>query len=473
MGILLGPVEAIGEAIGKILGNALVQAVIAYFTAGAGASIGIVKEITEAMGAVGKAVGEAIKLVKDLLGKLLGWIKDLAAKFAGWVKGKVKGILAKMGKWLKGVAEWLGKLFGKVKDWIKKRFELTPAEKAEWVAYEGAVKALCDGHERTGITRADLKKRFSAINRSHRTVAKWPSFITKHGPHWRLWVRKKKTFWPRIVGRATLDAETRLKQALKAARSAVKALYRGPSPVGLDQIRAILPPIATEYQLARLDATYEEAEKDFKVEGVVNPKKKFKVFPKRPTDNKYENESAHRSVTVDPLVKVHGYNSPQSWPEWEKLAKIKVPAGGWALYVRGHLAHGKFGSGDPKNLAPITRSANAQMYVGVEGQVIGLLKRRKGKPVLRYEVTTGSPNPAKLPVRSIEGKCRKVDEEARMVRSVTVRVLEYQFQPATGAWRNPKPLISTGAIKNVPSYPAGYNEPCKPAKVPPKKKKKK
>lgn len=132
MAILEGPDDALGERLGKIAGKYLLQAVITYFTAGAGASIGIVQKITHVLSEVGRAVREAIATLRALLGRLVSFIRGLASRFAHFVADRARSVLGRLGGFFRKVADWFGRLFRRltapIRRW-RERHRLPPAER--------------------------------------------------------------------------------------------------------------------------------------------------------------------------------------------------------------------------------------------------------------------------------------------------------------------------------------------------------
>jgi phage-related protein len=428
--------EAIGEQLGRLAGNALVQAVITYFTAGAG----------------------AVRMLTQLLGKLVGFLRALASRFASAVASGARGVLGRLGGFFRRVAAWFKKLLARMFRFLRRKFALSPQQRLQWLAFRGAVGSLVAGHV-SGITRRQLRGAYQRVLSSHRPVAKRPAFITKHGPHWRLWVRKVKRPLPRVVGEVLLDPRTRVHAAMKAVKRTVRGLKRAPGILGLGQISRALPPVQRRFHLRTLTAAYDRAQGKFKVHGVANPEGDWKTRPERPPRNVITNQQPGRAITVDPLTELHLYANPMDPPGWTELAKIKaVPAGTHSTYVRGHIAHGRFTSGAPWNIMPITRSANGQMRAQAEGHVISKLSLAK-KPVFKYQVTTTPPAPGVLRPRMVDGVCRPVPEESQLVRSITVRHIEYDF---SGEQWNVVVNQVTDEIENVPSYPPGKGDACTP-----------
>jgi phage-related protein len=446
--------EAIGEQLGRLVGNALLQAVITYFTAGAGAAIGVVQKITSVLGSVGRALGAAMRLLTQLFGRLVAFLRGLAARLGRAVASGARSVLGRLGGFFRRVAAWFRKLVGRMTRGLRRRLALSPQERTVWLEFRVRLKSALAAHP-AGIARGELRRLYRGILASHRLAAKWPAFITKHGPEWRLWVRRVKSLRPRKVGTVLLDPSTRLRAALKEVKRTMKRLKRRPGILGLREVQSALPHIRHPYRLKSLTAEFDEIAGKFDFRGAANPVGSWRMHPERPPKNEHKILVPQRAVTVDPLVRAGPYDPPVEFPAWNEISKIKAPPSGTSsLYVRGHLAHGRFAPGSMGNLAPITRRANARMRNEVEGDVIRKLRGKK-KPVFKYEVMTEAPRPRALRLRRIGKKSVTVPEEKRLVKSIKVRFTEYGFDGQ--AWKKAR-TTETKDIENVPGYPAGYGE---------------
>jgi hypothetical protein len=411
-----------------------------------------------------KPIGLVVRFITQQLGRLIRFIKGFVARIGRAIVKGAKAIFGKMKGYFGKVFAWFGRVFGRLFGFLRKKFLLTGPELIMWGEFQGLIKASLAPYAK-GITRRQLRTIVKRHLQTFKKVAKWPSFITKHGPRWRFRVRRVKSIKPRIVAEVLLDPEVRLRAGTREAKKKVKALKGRRDHVHGGDLQHVLDDVRKRFHFTVFSSKYDEQESLFKVHGEVNPAKNWKSLPKRPDKNVVTKRTAHRSVTIDPLTKLQTYSPPTSWPEWEKVEVIKAaPKGTTSLYVRGHIGHGRFLDGIPSNLMAISRSANAYMRKRAEGDVIKALRRGLAKrPVFKYVVETTPPAPGTLRRRQVEkpggGKvCRVVKEEGKLVRTITITMTSYSFNSATGKWERPVKATS-GTIPNVPGYPAGHGEP--------------
>jgi phage-related protein len=463
--------DAIGEGLGRITASALVQAAMTYFTAGVGNTVSIVGRIGNALRTVGRAVNQVLGMLRGLLGRLFTAVRGLASRLARGAASGGRSVLGRLGGFIRRVGAWFGRLFARIGRGLRRRFGLSARERIMWGEFRGRVTAALSGHPE-GMTRANLRRTYGGIVGSHRPVAKWPSFITKHGPKWRVWVRKVKTLRPRIVGRVLLDRVTRWKQGKKAVKAAIRKLKRRPGNIDDDMIDGVLGRIRERYKYDVLDASFQEQRNRFVVDGHMSPGRIVAVTgPKRPTHNVVASNSPSRSIRIYPLVAKHSRTSPSgSPPHWAEVVKIKT-ARGTSLYRRGHLASGHFAGGGAENLTPITFAANSTMAARAETPVKKALPSRaksdSPKPIFDYRVRAHG-RPSGLPPRRLieEGddeKCTRVSAERRLFSTISISISAYGYNKSSKKWDRAVSLpagASPGDVANVPPWPTGRGEPC-------------
>jgi phage-related protein len=463
--------EAIGEQLGRITGSVLIQAVIAYFTAGAGAAVGVIGQISRALSTVGRAVGTVLRTVGRLLGRLVSFLRGLASRFASAVARGGRSVLSRLGGFFRRVALWLRRLLGRMFRGLRRRFGLTAAERLQWIEFRGALRARLAGYATTGIRRSQLRGVYRGVLNTFRRVAKWPAFITKHGPNWRLWVRRVKSIRPRIVGRVLLDHATREREGWKAVRRAVRQIKRRPGLMRSTEIRAALPRIQRRFRFSSLSVSYDSAREDFAIRGEMSPGNNWRTDPERPPRNNVNVVVSGRHVIVDPLVRASAtrsapWGTPTGWPSIER---IKTRSGRTSLYIKGHLVSGFFAGGSADNLTPITRNANGAMAAQIETPTKRLLRRRRNRPVFKYEAhATGRSSAASQRRRVLSGSSYvwiRIPAERALARTITVTRTEYGFDDSAGRWSRRKGSVSA-RVTNVPDralhpptgYPKGYGE---------------
>lgn len=461
MGILEGAEDVMGEMIGRITASLVGNALISYFTAGIGTAVGVVGRIASALRAVGTAMRQAMRVLGGLLRQSLRFVRALASRFGGAVAGGARSALSGIGGFLRRGARWFGRLLGRAFRGLRRRFGLSPAQRLQWAEFRVALRSRLEGHP-NGIRRSELRRLYQGVLNSFRGVAKWPAFITKHGPHWRLWVRRVKSLRPRRVGRVLLDHNTRFRQGMNEVKRAVGRLKRGPENLTTPRIRMVLPSIQRRFRFSSLRVDFEPSLDDFRVTGSMSPPLPWRTKPRRPRNNgPLEVQRPSREVTVDPVTKNRlrrssASGTPALWPE---VSEIRTD-GDASLYVKGHLISGWYAPGSAANLTPISRRANTQMELLVEGPVFAsLLGWRSNRPVYKYLTeAVGTAGNATLRRRKIRGRWVQVPEERQLARQINIRLTTYQYNPSNGRWDQAGRVRSYGPVRNVPPFPRGKDE---------------
>jgi phage-related protein len=453
----------LGERLGKFTGGIIVQAVISYFTAGAGAGASIIAKVVDALGAVGKAMAQVLKFITQQLSKLIKFVKNFIARIGRAIVNGAKKLFGKMKGFFSKVFKWFKKLFGKLFTKLKKKFMLTPEERLAWGKFKGALKAEVATHA-TGITRKDLRAIFKRHLQGSKKVAKWPSFITKHGPHWRLWVRRVKSIKPRIVAEAVLDPKTRLKQALSAVKDEVKLIKKLPGGISTAKVKAKLPHIEHKFKLTSLGTEFDQEHDRYKIVGKVNPTEEWQTQANRPKSNDVDvlSGSKHiiaRTLSANKTARSDATGSPTYWDE---VSRIYSRRGRATLYIRGHLVSGFWGAGDASHTTPITRSANASMAT-LEKSIRKELKRKLTsggtRPVYEYDVEAKGKGGGTLRKRRVDKKLPLVEvpEEGQLAKKITVNVTRLHYDDQTGKW-DIRQGTTPHSYDNVPDYPPGYKD---------------
>jgi hypothetical protein len=453
--------EKLGERLGKFTGSIIVQAVISFFTAGAGAGASIAAKIADALGAVGKAAAQVFKFITTQLSKLIKFVKNFVAKIGSAIVKGAKSLFGKMKGFFGKIFAWFKKVFGKLFAKLKKKFMLTAEERILWDEFLVALRAEVATHP-TGITRRELRAIFKRHLQRAKKVAKWPAFITKHGPHWRLWVRRVKSIIPRVRAHATLDPATRLKQAMKAVKSDVKTMKALPGNLSSARLDASFLGTRVKYALTSLKSEFVPDKDQFQITGTANPVAKWRTSPKRPSDNDVRVEAASRhvvaySLSTNRLTKTGASGSP---PHWSAVQPIRSHQGGTSLYVKGHLVSGFWGPGAPAYTTPITRKANGKMEKLETLIWTRLLPFKRNKPVYKYDAeATGSAGNANLRTRYVggPGAGATIPEERQLANKVIVRLTTYHYN-GVDQWDRVG-RTKEFKFKNVPPFQRGEHEP--------------
>jgi phage-related protein len=304
MEVFEGAEEAIGETLGRIAGNALVQAVITYFTAGAGAAVGVIQQISRVLGAVGRAISAAVRMLTQLLGRLVGFLRALASRFASAVASGARGVLGRLGGFFRRVAAWFRRLLARMFRFLRRKFGLSPQQRAQWIAFRGAVRGMLAGHAaRGGVARGVLRGDFRSLLRNFRAVAKWPAFITRRRARYRLWARRVKGIRPRHLGNVLIDRRTRWRLGSRDVKKRIrKVTGRDTNQSRLD---AILLPLRAKWEFNALYARRDAAERDWDIMGAMSPDDKITEVD--------DLTGLHDGSMGDPIP-IHWYKPPGTYP---------------------------------------------------------------------------------------------------------------------------------------------------------------
>ena len=358
-----GPDDAIGLALGRLTGSTLVQVVITYFAAGAGAAVGIVQKISQALGAVGRALGAVVKLLQGLLGKLVGFLKGFASKFAGAAARGTRSVLGKVGGLFKKVAAWFGKLFRKIFKGFRKRFGLTPAQRRQWRAFKRAAHGIVSRHRGEGVSKRQLASEFRSVVSSHSQVAKWPSFITRKRARWKLWARKVKSLAPTGLGMVLIDRVTRWKRGVKDVKKKLKKVKGRDTNVA--RLDALLRPIKRKWEFKALYARPDAAEKDFNIMAHMSPDQQIAEVD--------DLSGLHDGSHGDPIP-IHWYKPPAAYHSIQiKLSRdattktTVAPTTVTTVTNRGEthrigVTHHPIGTGDLLHRSKTTRGGGAGRF---------------------------------------------------------------------------------------------------------------
>jgi hypothetical protein len=96
-----------------------------------------------------------------------------------------------------------------------------------------------------------------------------------------------------------------------------------------------------------------------------------------------------------------------------------------------------------------------------------IARASSNRPIYRYEVKATGISGGPLPNRWMRdgggARCRRVPEEGVLVRSITITISKFDYNPSSRKWDRPGELpdgvTSPVEVGNVPEYPVG--EKCK------------
>ncbi|HEX7027121.1 MAG TPA: DUF4157 domain-containing protein, partial [Gammaproteobacteria bacterium] len=288
IGVFEGPDEDIGRALGNITGQMLFQAVLAFFTAGAGTAVSsgltIVNRIAGVLRTVGRAIGQAVRVLRGLLGRLVGFVRGLASRLGSAVARGGRNIFSRLGNFFRRFARWLARIGRRAFSAVRRRFGITPQQRLRWRAFAVQAAALATRYP-SGTTKANLRTAFRTLRNQYRDVAKWPAFITKHGPNWRLWARRVKSIRPRRVGSVLMDPRNRLRAGMRAVRQEVRQLKRREENIDEREIQRAIRGLIRRYRFISLNTVFNDSTDKFEITGRTNPPNKVNVKPNRPQEN--------------------------------------------------------------------------------------------------------------------------------------------------------------------------------------------
>lgn len=476
-----GPDENIGRRLGGITGEILFQVVVGFFTAGSGTAVstglGIVNRIASALRTVGRAIGQVLQKLRGLFGRLLGFVKGLAARFGQAVARGGKSVLGKLGGLFRRFARWLADIGKRLFHRVGGRVLPTGRQRVRWALFKQTLRARLRSYS-SGIRKSTLKRLFRRVRRQYRDVAKRPSYITKHGPHWRLWSRRVKSIAPREVATVLLDPRARERAAERAVAEEARELKRRETNINTRELQNEVAPVKRRYSLKRIDTEFKEATSDFDV--TVQAKGKTTVDPNWPDDNEIINQVPSRRATA--ILADTGRRTPASRlgpPNWPEVKPIRLPSrgnnaksSGVSLYVKGHLISGFWAGGGRKNLTPITRKANQEMESEMETPIRLRYLPTSDVP-LRYTVTTNAARPGTPPQRRLGDQWDCVPAEKELVSGINMTLYKAKYNQGSKKWDKAGTRIrGTRTVSNVPrlaphssfhgsgarGYPIGWKE---------------
>ncbi len=493
--VFQGPDEEIGNQLGQVTAQVLIQVGLAIFTAGAGNAVvtgtGIISRIANVLRTVGRAIRGMMRMLRGLLGRLVRFLRGIASRFGQSVARGGRSVLGRLGGFFRRFTRWLARIGRRMFRGIRRRFRLSAGQRMRWRLFNQAVSNMFRSHPR-GVRKATLRREYAAVRARFRDVAKWPAFITKQGPSFRVWARRVKSFRPRRAGSLVkrdvlMDARSREIAGARAVRREVRQLKRRETYISTREVTSAINPIDREYELETLRTRPVNAEQSFDV--TIQATRDETIPQKWPRRNEIVRHTAGRSAIA---VIMEAKRMTSASPYSDNVYNIKQhrrgnvrSTTGNSLYIRGHIIHGSFAHGGASNLTPLTRIANSRMRRTGERAALSSIreqrrdrrsrnKERKARAVpIRYEVTTNNPGSGTPPKRFIAGSWRGCGyaSETSLVSKVVMKV--YKARYTNDSWDNRGQQIGeTHNVENVPytghhtmhqgpkgrGYPIGWKE---------------
>ena len=482
MALFEGPEDALGEQLGRLTGSFLVDAVLAFFTAGASTATTVIRQVASVLRTIGRNLMRVVRMVARLIPRFVGFLRRIGGMFrragsrAGGLLGRIGGFFRRVAAWFMRVMRRVGGRFRRGARRLRRRLgrgsrarrARRRRERRMWRRFVRSVRGSLRPHQREGIEKTRLRSLFNNIrNRFRRVALASLRPVRKDAPHWRLYARRRGRFLASRVARVLLDRTTRRREGNRAIRRALNRLWAMTRAISVPDVERAIRPYQRRFRYDRLDVEFDRRNNEFDVSGQMSPR--FTIHQKKaPRPPRRLIHYGGSQMTADPLFGWRSGSEPAvSPPLWGDVQPIRTVRNRTSLYIRGHLlvARGGGGSGaDPRNLTPITRSANALMWWRMERIVQRLLLTRH---VLRYVVRANFSSRVSPPRRWV---CHgghwshvRIPTEGRLANSLSLELIKKRYDPDAEAWVPSAESIGPISIRNVPPFPPGYPGPSNPA----------
>ncbi len=478
MRLFEGPEDALGERLGRLTGGFLVDAVLAFFTAGASTATTVIRQVAGFLRTIGRNLMRIVRMVARLIPRFLGFIRKIGGMFrrAG---SRAGGLLRRIGSFFRRVAAWFRRMMRRIGRRFRRRGGARRRsgprrargrrgrrrrDRRQWRRFRRAVNRALQPYRREGIERNRVRSLFSNMLYRFRRIARASLRpVRKDAPFWRLYARRRDRVLASRVARVLLDRSTRRREGNRAIRRALRRLWARTRAISVSDVQRSIRPFWRRFRYDRLGVEFDRRNNEFDVFGEMSPR--FTIRKKKaPRPARRLIHYGGSQVTADPLFGWRSGSSPSvSPPLWNDVRPIRTVRGRTSLYIRGHLlvARGGGGSGsNPLNLTPITRSANARMWWRMERIVQRLLLTRH---VLRYVVRANPSARTSPPKRWVcqSGYWRhiRIPAEGRLASSLTLELTKKRYDPDAEAWVPSNEAVGPINIRNVPPFPPSLPSP--------------
>ena len=114
-----GPDDALGEQLGRLTGSFLVDAVLAFFTAGASTATTVIRQVANFLRTIGRNLMRVVRMVARLIPRFLGFIRKIGGMFrragssAGGLLGRIGGFFRRVAAWFQRLMQRVGRRFSR------------------------------------------------------------------------------------------------------------------------------------------------------------------------------------------------------------------------------------------------------------------------------------------------------------------------------------------------------------------------
>ncbi len=365
MELFEGPDEKIGDMLGRLTGSFLVDAVLAFFTAGASTATSVIRQVASVLRTVGRNMMRVLRVVGRLVPKFLKFIKKIGGIFrrAGSGAGSALG---RIGRFFRRIANWFKKLLTRVGRRFRRgrgrgRNRSRRNDRRVWGRFRTAVFQRLSQVGERGIRRERLRTLFRSIRGRYPTVVRSSLRpIRRDEAFWELFARRRGRPISQRVGRVLMDRDTRWDEGKKAIKRLVRRIKRRPGNIDAGDLQQPLRRIRRQYHYRTLSVRYENEKNNFNVRGSMSNTDSVGAFPPE-LSNPNDFDSTSSGAEIDNLAYKHPRTPATGDPHlWGEISRIRSRRDS-TRYIRGHLVAGWFAHGRASNLTPITRNANGDM----------------------------------------------------------------------------------------------------------------
>lgn len=472
-----GPDEKIGDLLGRLTGSFLVDAVLAFFTAGASTATSVIRQVAGVLRTVGRNMMRVLRIVGRLVPKFLKFIKKIGGIFrrAGSGAGSALG---RIGRFFRRIASWFKKLLSRVGRRFRRRRgrgrnRSRRNDRRVWGRFRRAVRSALRPHRERGVRRERLRSLFRSTRSRFPTVVRASVRpIRRDEAIWELFARRRGRPLAQRVGRVLMDRDTRWEEGQKVIQRLIRRVKRRPGNIDAGDIESAMrrQRVRRKFRYRDLSIRFDDERNIFTVRGSMSNRGRVGEFaPELPNPNNFKTLSD--GAAVDDLAYKRGSRSPASGtPEyWDQISRIRSRRNS-TRYIKGHLVAGWFADGIDENLTPITRNSNAEMASKMETPLKNAVPNRRNLrrkltklatqgrlgelKVYRLEVRMkgeAGRTPPMRKVRGRRGQTERIHDEKRLAKKIEMKLIRKKY--VNKKWRNSRDALDIPRIGKNP-YPA-------------------
>ncbi|MDH5359726.1 MAG: DUF4157 domain-containing protein [Gammaproteobacteria bacterium] len=330
MRIFEGPEDALGEMLGRLTGSFLVDAVLAFFTAGASTATTVINRVAGFLRTIGRNLMRVVRMLAKLIPKFLKFIRKIGGMFRR-VGSRAGGFLGRIGRFFGKVASWFKRMMGRVgrrfriggragrpgrgrgrgtRSRRQRRRERRRRDNRLWAQFKTRVRATANSHLVEGISRRQLQQEVNRLKGGRfRRVVRYAR--VRRRAHWRnpYWVLRIKrrgrlyAFLPARSYQVLQDAHHRWERGRRVIRRRLRRV-RG-NETNRNSLNAILLRIKGRFKYKTLEAVKDNVERDWDIEGSMSPKRKITEVD--------DLTGLHDGSSTDPIP-IQWYKAPEDYP---------------------------------------------------------------------------------------------------------------------------------------------------------------